>query len=165
MNNVSSVQTVHVRLELPVAYDAFTRRLEGALGRFDPSVQSLFTKDPAAAEKRVHAMAGAQDLMVFWTFDHGLLLAMIGRPRKAKRYLLGNPLIALQMMQHDIRAGLYAPLTILVHELNAGTVCVEYDRPSSLFGQFGNRAVLEVSQSLDEKLAQVIETVARGAAT
>ena len=42
------------------------------------------------------------------------------------------------MTQHDIRASLYAPLRVLIYENEEGKTCVEYDRPSSLFGQFGN---------------------------
>jgi hypothetical protein len=41
------------------------------------------------------------------------------------------------MTQHDIRASLYAPLRVLIYENEEGKTCVEYDKPSSLFGQFG----------------------------
>jgi uncharacterized protein (DUF302 family) len=37
----------------------------------------------------------------------------------------------MQMTQHDIRAGLYAPLRVLVYENDDGKTCVEYDKPSS----------------------------------
>jgi uncharacterized protein (DUF302 family) len=35
------------------------------------------------------------------------------------------------------RAGLYVPLRVLIYENEPGKTCVEYDKPSSLFGQFG----------------------------
>ena len=39
----------------------------------------------------------------------------------------------MQMTQYDIRAGLYAPLRVLLYENEHGATCVEYDKPSSLF--------------------------------
>jgi uncharacterized protein (DUF302 family) len=158
--DTSPVQVAHVRIEIPIAYDILTAHLERILGRFDHAVQDLFAKDPEAAAERIEAMAGEQGLMIFWTMNHGALLALDGGARKAKRYLIGNPLIALQMTKHDIRAGLYAPLTALVYALDASTVCVEFDRPSSLFGQFGDQAVTEIGLSLDQKLTRAIEIAA-----
>ena len=72
------------------------------------------------------------------------------------QYLVGNPLFAIQMTQHDIRASLYAPLRVLIYENEAGKTCVEYDKPSSLFGQFGNAKVTDVATMLDLKLEQLV---------
>jgi uncharacterized protein (DUF302 family) len=58
------------------------------------------------------------------------------------------------MTQHDIRAGLYAPLRVLLYEDDEGKSCVEYDKPSSLLGQFGNAEVTKVAAMLDRKLEQ-----------
>ena len=76
-------------------------------------------------------------------------------------YVVGNPLFALQMTQHDIRASLYAPLRVLLYENGEGKTCVEYDRPSSLFGQFGNASVTEVATMLDRKLEQLVAEAIR----
>jgi uncharacterized protein (DUF302 family) len=159
-NTSSAIQVVHESTELPVGYDDFTTRFEAILGRFDPSVEPLVVSNLDAARERIGKMAGEQGLMIFGTQDHGALLAIAGTPRKAKRYHIGNPLIALQMTQHDIRAGLYAPLTVLVYETGPSTVRVEFDRPSSLFGQFENPAVTRVATELDKKLSTAIETAA-----
>ena len=83
-------------------------------------------------------MAGPSGFMLFGTQNHGQLLRLAGQKRKAVQYVVGNPLIALQMTQHDIRASLYAPLRVLIYEDESGKTWLEYDRPSSLFGQFGN---------------------------
>jgi hypothetical protein len=72
------------------------------------------------------------------------------------QYLLGNPLFAVRMTQHDVRAGLYAPLRVLVYEDEGGKTCVEYDSPSSLFGQFGDANVTEVAEMLDRKLEHLV---------
>jgi uncharacterized protein (DUF302 family) len=56
------------------------------------------------------------------------------------------------MTQHDIRASLYAPLRMLLYENEEGKTCVEYDKPSSLFGQFGDAQITAVAVMLDRKL-------------
>src|SRR5262249_34779432 len=99
---------------------------------------------------------GPSGFMLFRTSDHGALLRLAGQTKKAVQYLLGNPLFAVRMTQYDIRAGLYAPLRVFVYEDEGGKTCVEYDRPSSLFGQFGNAGVTEVATMLDRKLEQLV---------
>src|SRR5262249_43157677 len=82
-------------------------------------------------------------------------LARLARQqRKTVQYVVGNPLFALQMTQHDIRASLDSPLRVLLDENEEGKTGVEDDRPSSLFGQFGNASVTEVATMLDRKLEQ-----------
>jgi hypothetical protein len=157
----TEITVVHEAVDLPISYDAFIGRLERLLGRFDPEVAArVLADDPAAAAARIGAMAGEQGLMLFGSQDHGGLFALRREARKAKRYHVGNPLIAFQMTQHDIRAGLYAPLTMLVYETGPAAVRVEFDRPSSLFGQFGNPTVTEVAVGLDAKLNALIEKAA-----
>jgi hypothetical protein len=62
------------------------------------------------------------------------------------------------MKQHDIKAILYAPLRVLIYENEQGKTCLEHDRPSSLFGQFGNAKVTDVATMLDRKLEQLVAT-------
>jgi uncharacterized protein (DUF302 family) len=160
----TEITVVHETIDLSVSYDAFTARLERLLGRFDAEVaERALSEDGTAAKARIEAMAGEQGLMLFGIQNHGGLFALRGESRKAKRYHVGNPLIAFQMTQHDIRAGLYAPLTLLVYETGPGAVRAEYDRPSSLFGQFGNRIVTDVAVGLDAKLKALIEKAAGAA--
>jgi hypothetical protein len=63
---------------------------------------------------------------------------------------------ALQMTQHDIRAGLYAPLRVLLYEDERGRTWLEYDRPSSLFGQFANDRIAPTAAMLDRKLEALV---------
>jgi hypothetical protein len=161
MSRQSDIKVIHEAIDVPVSFDAFTSRLEGLLGRFDPAVERTLAEDAVAARQRLEAMAGEQGLMLFGIQNHGGLFALRGERRKAKRYHIGNPLIAFQMTQHDIRAALYAPLTVLVYETAPAALRVEFDRPSSLFGQFGNQAVTEVAAGLDVKLNALIEKASR----
>jgi uncharacterized protein (DUF302 family) len=65
------------------------------------------------------------------------------------------------MTQHAIGASLYAPLRVLLYEDEGGKTGVEYDRPSSLFGQFGDDRIAQVAASLDQKLEDLAATATR----
>jgi uncharacterized protein (DUF302 family) len=158
---VDSIQVAHQAIEIDVAYDRFTQNLEKILGRFDPAVTATRATDPRQADEDMKLMEGEQSLMIFGSHDHGTLFLLIGERRKAKRYTLGNPRVAIKMTSHDIRAGLYVPLTVLVYEVGENLVRVEFDQPSSLLGQFNNIRVNEVAKELDAKLAKVIEKAAQ----
>jgi uncharacterized protein (DUF302 family) len=155
---VTRITVEHVRVVADKPFDKLTRAFEEQLGQFDPEVYRSLTAgaDPDKVRAKIEALAGPSGFMLFRTSDHGALLRLVGQKRKAIQYLLGNPLFAVQMTQHDIRAGLYAPLRVLIYENDEGKTCVEYDKPSSLFGQFGNAKVTEVATRLDRKLEQLV---------
>jgi uncharacterized protein (DUF302 family) len=157
------IEVRHVSLEISADFESFTQTLEQSLGRFDYSLSKDLETDPRSVEERLKASAGEEDLMLFSVQEHGKLLNIIGSPRKAKQYVLGNPLIAITMTRHDIRAGLYAPLRVLVYEADDRSTRIEFDQPSSLFGQFNNPAVTTVARSLDTKLANLIKKAERSA--
>ena len=113
-------------------------------------------EDVEKARAKLEAMVGPSGFMLFRTSDHGSLLRLVGQKKRAIQYLVGNPLFAIQMTEHDIRASLYAPLRVLLYEHEHEKTCVEYDKPSSLFGQFGNAKVTEVAAMLDRKLEQLV---------
>ncbi|MCK9376528.1 MAG: DUF302 domain-containing protein [Syntrophobacterales bacterium] len=152
-----SVEVDHVSLEINADFEGFTRTLEQFLPRFDDVLLDELETDPKLVEERLKEAAGEEDLMLFTVYDHGKLLNIYGALKKARQYVLGNPLIAAMMTRHDIRAGLYAPLRLLVYEADDRTTHVEFDQPSSLFGQFNNPEVTAVAQSLDTKLASLIK--------
>ena len=155
---IADVQVTHVRVRTEKPFGEVTAALEARMGKFDPAVYEELRSgaDAEAVRARLEGMAGPSGFMLFRTSDHGALLRLVGQKKKAVQYLLGNPLFAIQMTQHDIRAGLYAPLRVLLYEDDGGKTCVEYDRPSSLFGQFGSASVTEVATMLDRKLEQLV---------
>jgi uncharacterized protein (DUF302 family) len=156
-----TIEHVHVETEKP--FGEVIAALEARMGKFDQAVYEKLRSgaDPETVRARLEGMAGPSGFMVFRTSDHGALLRLVGQTKKAVQYLLGNPLFAIQMTQHDIRAALYAPLRLLVYEDERGKTCVEYDRPSSVFGQFGNDSVTEVATLLDRKLEELVAMASR----
>ena len=148
----------HVRRTTDKPFGDVTTAFERQLGRFEPGVYQALAAggDAEGARARIEAMAGPSGFMLFATHNHGALLRLAGQKRKAVQYVVGNPLFALQMTQHDIRAGLYAPLRVLVYEDEQGRTCLEYDKPSSLFGQFGDDRIAPTAVVLGRKLEALV---------
>jgi len=88
------------------------------------------------------------------------LLRITGRPRKALQYEIGNPLAATRMTRHQIPAALYAPVRVARYENAAGGATFEYDKPSTLFGQFGDEQVTAVGRELDVELERALRRAA-----
>ena len=158
--NVTRITVEHIQVVAVKPFDRVTKGFEQQLGQFnEETYKSLAAgEDVAKARAKLEAMVGPSGFMLFTTSDHGSLLRLVGQEKKAIQYLVGNPLFAIQMTQHDIKASLYAPLRVLIYENEQGKTCLEYDRPSSLFGQFGNANVTDVATMLDRKLEQLVAT-------
>jgi uncharacterized protein (DUF302 family) len=156
--NVTRITVDHVCVVTDKPFEQVVKAFEQQMGQFDPEVYKSLSagEDAAKVRAKIEAMVGPSGFMLFRTSDHGALFRLVGQNRKALQYLVGNPLFAIQMTQHDIRAALYAPLRVLVYENELGKTCVEYDKPSSLFGQFGNAKVTDVATMLDRKLERLV---------
>ena len=156
--NDSRFTVDHVHVATAKTFEDVTTAFEAQLGKFDGDVRKAATssEDIEEAKAKIAAMAGPSGFMLFGTSDHGALLRLAGQKRKAIQYVVGNPVFALQMTQHDIRASLYAPLRVLIYEDEEGKTCVEYDRPSSLFGQFGDTRIAPTATMLDRKLEALV---------
>src|SRR5258708_6967747 len=156
--NESRFRVDHVRLVTDKPFEVVSKAFERQLGRFDPDVyKSLAASgDTEGVRAKIEAMAGPSGFMLFGTNDHGAPLRLAGQRRRAIQHVVGNPLFALQMTQHDIRASLYAPLRVLIYENEEGKTCVEYDRPSLLFGQFGDERISPTAAMLDKKLEALV---------
>jgi len=130
------------------------------LGRLDDSVRALLTKNDIeglrAALKRI---AGEDGLAIHYIAFHGDLLALKGERRPLTAYYIGNVLSAVEMTKVNPAAGLYAPLRVVVYANAEGGTTMEYDRPSSMFGQFKDAEIDAVAQSLDQRLMTFLKKV------
>jgi len=85
---------------------------------------------------------------------------LFGIQRKVMRWILGNPLIAITMIRHDITASLFAPVELLLVENELGDEStVIYDLPSSLMVIEPNPALLAAARVLDHKLQTLVSRV------
>jgi uncharacterized protein (DUF302 family) len=56
-------------------------------------------------------------------------------------------------------AGLYAPLRVVVYENGQGGTTMEYDKPTTMFGQFKSPEIDQMAQSLDQRLLTFLTKV------
>jgi uncharacterized protein (DUF302 family) len=123
-----------------------------------PSIVAA-SKDVADFEARLHKL-GPSGFTRFFTADHGEWLAFVGQPAKVRVYAIGNPLIAITMLRHDIRVGLNVPVRVTIYRDDAsGTTRFGYDEPSTLMSGLDNKDVTAAAEKLDAKLAALAEQV------
>jgi hypothetical protein len=157
---VTTVRVEHVQIRTEVPAAEVIRRIEATTGVFDAArFQALVVaKAPVPAIlEAIEGMAGESGFMRFAALDHGVVARLEGHPLEAVRFLIGHPLIAARMTKHDAGSALYAPLSLLVASEGSGAR-VEYDRPSSILGQFDHHAIVMVAAELDAKLAALIDS-------
>lgn len=109
--------------------------------------------------ERVQAHVGPSGFMLFDTLDHGSWLATAGIEREVLRVIIGNPLIAITMLRHDVTAGLFAPVELLVVGEGTGGSGVTYVQPSSLMVVEANAPLLAAARELDAKLAALVTAI------
>src|SRR5262249_8226792 len=67
-------------------------------------------------EKVVRSQTKQSGFMLFAEFDYHQWLGLYGIQRKLARCILGNPVIAITMIRHDLEAALFAPVELLLVE-------------------------------------------------
>ncbi|MBW4430738.1 MAG: DUF302 domain-containing protein [Pelatocladus maniniholoensis HA4357-MV3] len=111
-------------------------------------------------ESVVESMLGQSGFMKLAVFNTGGLLSLMGKAKNVKLYLLGNPLIANQMIEHNPVVGLYVPPRLLVYDDYEGKTHITYDKLSSILSQFDNEFILKVSQKLDQRFQEIAVAIA-----
>jgi len=155
----SESSSKHVNIRTQKSFDAVTSAIEKQLGHYDGAAiaQAIAAKLPAEQiESKIHAMEGSSGFMLFTVRDHGQLLSLKGKQAFARQYEIGNPLIALEMTQEDLRAAEYAPLRVLIYVGDDHRTHIDYDLPSTVFGRLHSAGVDKVAKGLDEKLDALI---------
>jgi uncharacterized protein (DUF302 family) len=113
-------------------------------------------------ESEVQTHVGPGGFMLFAAFDHGGWIGKAGIQRKVLRLVIGNPLIAITMLRHDVMAGLFAPVELLLTDEEGGTSSLTYVVPSTLMVVEPNPPLLSAARELDAKLAALASKVTRG---
>ena len=157
-----SVERFSVTSKKPFA--EVVKVLEASVGHPNMATfQSRITaaKSFADMEKFVKDSTGTSGLMQFLRLDLG---AVVRKERGEKtpqsvRYLIGNPIVMKQMLEHVPDAGSYAPVTILVDERDGG-VRLSYDRMSSFLASYENRKATSVAKELDAKIEALLTKAA-----
>jgi uncharacterized protein (DUF302 family) len=153
-----AVDIEHVSIRTTKPYARVKEALEAAVHRLDDSARALLERgEIAALRTRLEQIAGDAGLAIHYVGPHGDWLALQGERRACCTYFIGNVLYAVQMTSHELAAGLYAPLRVVIYEPEEGGGCIaEYDRPSTQFGQFSSPAIDAIAAELDARLHRLL---------
>ena len=154
---------VRVRYDSAKSYDDLRAALLADSGEQPVPINDIAaaTGDWQSYEERVESHVGPSGFMLFGLFDHGGWITRAGIDRKALRVILGNPLIAITMLRHDVTAGLFAPVELLLTDDGTGS-SLTYVKPSSLMVVENNPELLSAAEQLDAKLAALAAKVTSG---
>jgi uncharacterized protein (DUF302 family) len=152
---------VRIQVNTTRSLDEVVANLRALMGRADGTrfaAVAQETNSEADYVREVEArLVGESGFMLFSEFDHGAWIGKFGIHRRVLRWILGNPLIAITMLRHDIGAGLFVPVEILLTEqLEEQGSTITYVRPSSLIAVEDNPQLLAAAQALDTKLHMLI---------
>ena len=156
---------VRVQVSTSLPFDEVLARLRALMGNASiPGLVRLAmqtTSQQEYAREVTQRYVGESGFMLFGEIDHGGWISKFGINRRIIRLILGNPLIAITMIRHDITAGLFAPVELLVTENEDGPGAVmTYVRPSSLMVIEENPPLLAAAKALDQKFEALVARAA-----
>ncbi|OBJ50136.1 DUF302 domain-containing protein [Mycobacterium sp. 1423905.2] len=142
------------------SYDELVAALLADIGRQPVPINNIAQShdDWDSYQREVESHVGPSGFMLFALIDHGAWIAKAGIDRPALRVILGNPLIAITMLRHDVSAGLFAPVELLLLDDPDGS-SLTYVKPSSLMVIEPNPELHEAAKELDKKLAALAAKV------
>ena len=85
-------------------------------------------------------------------------MSLRGTALQATQYLVGNPLIATEVITSVREGSLFAPFQAAVYADQSG-VHVSYMLPSSLFTSLDDRGVAAIGERLDAKMEDTVAEV------
>ena len=151
---------VRVRYDSVKSYDELVAALLADIGERPVPIDEFPKAFDAweSYEQKVQSYVGPSGFMLFGLFNHGGWITKAGIDRKVLRVILGNPLIAITMLRHDVTAGLFAPVELLIADEDPGS-SLTYVKPSSLMVVEPNPELLSSATELDAKLAALATKV------
>ncbi len=154
-------QGVRVDVMSTLKFNEVLERLRSLVGQ-TPFVEfsALYARSidmPAFMQAVRDRFIGASDFMLFFEFVHGGWLQKFGISRRCVRWILGNPLIAITMIEHDLTAGLFDPVEMLIAESDdCSATVVTYVQRSTLFVIEDCPPLRDAAITLDEKYAALV---------
>jgi uncharacterized protein (DUF302 family) len=153
----------HTYVATGLSYDALVSAFERELGHLDPRVTQRLVERKAAwseVEREIGVIGGAHGLMIIARLDQGKVTSLSGREKRCSLYLVGNPVIANQIISIDLRGSFYVPFRVALYDAGdseGAVIC--YDRPSSFLATLGRPELAAIAASLDRKIDAVAAAV------
>src|SRR5215813_11008753 len=158
--SIQSTQVKRVRFKSRRSFDEVLQRLHQLVPaaitpeQYPAAMMKAGGVSLESFEKVVQSQTEQSGFMLFAEFDYHQWLGL---------WIVGNPVIAITMIRHDLEAALFAPVELLlVEDENREGVTVIYDLPSSLMVTRENPPLLEAAAALDAKLQDLVTEVTSG---
>jgi uncharacterized protein (DUF302 family) len=155
----STVEHVVVTTRQP--YEQVKASLEaqmGVLGNTDELIEQLVKAEAPWEQVRetLERRIGSSGFAIFGRVEQGQLLSLAGKARRAVQYAVGNPFLAIQMIEHAPEVALYAPLRLTVYEAEEGETCISYDRFTSVVARYQHAEVARAAKDVEQKLEDLV---------
>src|SRR5437764_107926 len=123
MRHTTQITIEHIVVASDRSYEQVLEALEAQLGLradWENSARALITPNTSweQAVQIVEQQLGTSGFTILSKIEPGALLRLSGKPMRATQYALGNPLLAIQMIEHAPEA-LYAPPWLVVYDNRA----------------------------------------------
>jgi uncharacterized protein (DUF302 family) len=156
---------IRVEVETSLPFDEVTQRLQHSTGQ--ATLQDMIrvageVKNGDEYDRIINDQyATPSGFIRFAQVNHGAWLLVYGIRRRTVRWILGNPTLAVTMIRHDVNAGLFVPVELLLTEQVEGRgTSVLYVRPSSLIALDTASVELRAAvRVLDEKLSALVDDI------
>ena len=163
MTNTIQTTIEHIEVASNRSYDQVIASLKERLGAFGDSDGLRAQLPPgtswAQIEKVIEGMMGNSGLAIFHKVEHGDLLSLAGKPRRVSQYSIGNPLLAIRMIQHEPAIAFYAPFRLAIYEDGEGKCVVAYDRFTSALARYQHPAITSTAKVVEQKLEALVAEI------
>ena len=152
-----SVVTIESRLD----FESTRTRFDERVPLLDPGITASLVVAQAAwsdVEAAITATLGSSGFLAVSRLDQGSLMSLRGTALQATQYLIGNPLIATDVIGSVRAASLFAPFQAAIYSDHSG-VHVSYMLPSSLFASLDDCGVAAIGEQLDARMEDTVAEV------
>ena len=146
--------SVRIRFDSERPFDEVAAALRADVGQKPVKIDDFPARFESweSYKEEVESHVGPSGFILFAVFDHGAWIKKAGIRRKVARFVIGNPLLAITMMRHDLTAGLFAPVELILIEEDDDRTSLTYVKPSSLMVVEANEPLFTAAKELDAKL-------------
>jgi uncharacterized protein (DUF302 family) len=157
-------QGVRIRFDAAKPFADVLRALLADVGETPLALNDVAARFESweAYKKEIESHVGPSGFILFGIVDHGAWIKKVDIRKRVLRIIIGNPLLAITMLRHDLSAGLFAPVELLLMEEDDARASLTYVRPSSLMVVEPNPALLAAAKVLDAKLQALAAKVTAG---
>lgn len=78
---------------------------------------------------------------------------------EAWSFIFGNPLLAKEILKHDMSIGLYVPPKVVVQAIPGGGTKIIYQAPTSWLGDDAPEVLKKPLQAVDSKMEEVLTRI------